>query len=113
MTATVDVYDTLGKPELAGKLNVTYRLHVANTEEKAEAYELMQGNDAKALMTFGADVIAKTIAAWDLLGKDGKPMPITPATIKKIPDTILNDISRAINLDRTPSKSEGAASSSA
>lgn len=111
-TATVDVYATLGKEELAGDLLVTYRLVDAPSSVQAEGYKLMRGDDVDALLEFGAEAVATQMVSWDLLGDDGKPMPITVEVLKnEVPNSLITDIARAIAIDRTPSKSEGAASS--
>lgn len=111
-TATVDVYATLGKDDMAGDLIVTYLLADAPGGKQAEAHKLMKGDDAGALLDFGADVIAHRLVSWDLLGDDGKPLPITAKVIRdEIPQSVITDIARAIALNNTPSKSEGAASS--
>lgn len=110
-TATVDVYDTLGRPDLKGALNVTYHLYTSDSDEQVKLHALAQENDPKAISDFGADFAVKLLAEWDLLGDDGKPIPITPANIKKLPPNLMAEIGQAIGLDRIPSKSGGAASS--
>lgn len=66
-----------------------------------------------AVMTDYITVIAELVTAWDVLGEDGQPLPITADTIARFPDRFIHQLfaaavwggSEAPNANGTTAKS--------
>lgn len=78
-------------------LNVTYDRSVIRPSLQAQMTAWGESESGQAVMfTLAA------VKEWDLLGEDGKPLPLDEATVRELPTDILWMIHRAIYADLDP-----------
>lgn len=93
-------------------LHVWYYLVPQTTldDELAED-RVMGGDDLDAKTGYQAGKLSKMVAEWDLLGDDGKPIPLEADAIRaQVPLPLLYDILDAIKRDRDPNPSTSSSS---
>jgi hypothetical protein len=79
--------------------SVTYRPSENTPRKNSAAQELEEGGDTNKATI---DTLCRVMIAWDVLGDDGKPLPITAETLGDMPYAILTSIVQAIGADGSP-----------
>ena len=81
-------------------LTVTYRpRHLTPARQAAFREAAEAGRHTEALV----EGIVGLVAAWDLLGEDGRPVPLTAEALADVPLEVLGLVIEAIGQDVAPS----------
>ena len=84
------------KPDFGGMSNlpvVTYRYRPALPDALGEwRYAARLAASGKAEVDATAKLVADHLVSWDVTDAAGKPAPITPDTVRKVPEPILHQL---------------------
>lgn len=86
------------------EVQVTYRPGVLTPEEDDR---LQVARAENGLTDALIDLLTRLIVAWDVVGDDDKPLAITPATLRTLPNALLLNIVAAAQEDMVPNARNG------
>lgn len=98
---------TVAIPVDGDVLNVTYRPSGITPEVEDRLDEATSKQRiGESLMT----LLAAALVSWDLLGDDGKPLPVTVETMRVLPLSFLAKLVQAVTADMRPNAPSGGSS---